>query len=239
MVSKNKLNIQAWSKYSQEDISSFGEEGDDSRKYLLNPILFQLIGDPTGKEILDAGAGTGYLSRLLAKRGAKVTALEPSDSLFQYSTEQEKENRLGIHFIQEDLSEFRPTNSFDIVIANMVLMDVYEYQLAMKNCLSALKDSGVFIFSISHPCFPGSDNDWKIYKAVVVTQYFEESEETHQYGKSWRRPIQDYLKVLFDEGWAVTSFVEPRPDASLVEQNNNWERNYIVPQFLVVKAEKL
>lgn len=238
MSQSNQPNIQAWSQYTDEDIAQFGEEGDDSRKYVLNPVLFNLLGDIKGKQILDAGSGTGYLSRLLAKRGAKVTAVEPSESLFSYSSKLEKEYPLDITHIREDLSLFSQPNMYDYVVANMVFMDILDYQTAIKNCIDSLKINGELIFSISHPCFPGTDSEWQELQFVKVRQYFDAEVENNKYGKSWRRPIQDYLKILFKNGCMVTGFIEPQADKELVDNNKNWERNYKVPQFLIIKAKK-
>ena len=41
---------------------------------ILPPLLAQL-GDVTGQEVLDAGCGEGYLARILAARGARVTGV--------------------------------------------------------------------------------------------------------------------------------------------------------------------
>ena len=72
--------IQAWSEYPEHLIEGFGEEGDLIRQYLLNPTIFALLGgDARGKRILDTGCGQGYLCRLLARRGARVTGVEPAD----------------------------------------------------------------------------------------------------------------------------------------------------------------
>ena len=73
--------IKAYAEIPQKFIVGFGDEGDLTRKYLLNPAIFALLGDVRGKIILDAGCGQGYLCRLLAKKGAHVTGIEPSEDL--------------------------------------------------------------------------------------------------------------------------------------------------------------
>jgi len=65
----NAEAISQWSKAPHQIVENFGNEGDFARQYLLNPALFALVGDATGKKLLDAGCGEGYLCRLLAKKG--------------------------------------------------------------------------------------------------------------------------------------------------------------------------
>lgn len=71
--------IRAWGNAPQDAALQHGDEGDFARQHLLNPALFSLLGDVQGKTILDAGCGQGYLCRMLAKRGAIVTGVEPAE----------------------------------------------------------------------------------------------------------------------------------------------------------------
>ncbi len=81
----NQDNIRSWSTFSREMIDAFGDEGDPMRRYILNPVLFELLGDAANRTVLDAGCGNGYLCRWLAKQGAQVTGIEPASSFFAYA----------------------------------------------------------------------------------------------------------------------------------------------------------
>src|SRR5581483_432363 len=143
--------IQAWSGIPQQLVENFGEEGDFIRQHLLNSTLFSLLGDVTGKMVLDAGCGQGYLSRLLARKGALVTGIEPGAQGYTYALQKEQREPRGITYLQEDLSVWTPLlNTFDFAIANMVLMDIPDYMSALHNCIAALKNNGKLIFSLLH-----------------------------------------------------------------------------------------
>src|SRR5829696_6678203 len=132
--------INAYSNIPQEVIEGFGDEGDLTRQYLLNPALFGLLGDVRETPILDAGCGQGYLARMLARRGARVSGLEPSDGFYRYAVQREQTEQLGIQYIQADLSTWEPpTSTFQTVIANMVLMDIPNYEPALRNCVLVLQ----------------------------------------------------------------------------------------------------
>ena len=142
----NKDVIKAWATVPQEDIENFGDEGDVTRKHLLNPAIFKVLGDVRGKTILDAGCGQGYLSRLLAKKGASVTGIEPAEAFYAYALRREQMEQSGITYLQADLSTWSCPPTFDSVIANMVFMDIPNYASALLNCVAALKKNGVLIF---------------------------------------------------------------------------------------------
>ena len=73
----NEDVIKAWSKAPRELLENFGD-GDFARIHLLNPSILKLLGDVKGRKILDAGCGQGYLCRILARKGAIMTGIEPS-----------------------------------------------------------------------------------------------------------------------------------------------------------------
>jgi cyclopropane fatty-acyl-phospholipid synthase-like methyltransferase len=66
-----------------------------------------MIGDVRGRRILDAGCGHGYLSRMLAARGARVTGVEPAQALYDYAKEKEAAQPLGIRSSRPICAGFR------------------------------------------------------------------------------------------------------------------------------------
>ena len=72
------------SEFSEEDVARYWDGNanpwadevrkgyDIARERLNNPAFLEFIGDLRGKQVLDAGCGEGYNSRILARRGARV-----------------------------------------------------------------------------------------------------------------------------------------------------------------------
>lgn len=240
----NQNNINAWSAFGDEQIATFGDEGDASRRYVLNPVLFDLLGDMRGKQILDAGSGTGYLSRMLAKRGAQVTGVEPAEAMFAYAVAREQAEPLNIRYVQQDLSTFNQYNAvFDVVVANMVLMDIPDYQAAMHNCVAALKRGGQFLFSLLHPCFDEVDRSdlkpgYHPKGYIRVQEYFEEFVIKQTFGYAMHRPLSAYINFLIDTGCVVRRIIEPMLSAEGLDVLGANERNMHVPNFIVISASK-
>ncbi|GCE07462.1 class I SAM-dependent methyltransferase [Dictyobacter aurantiacus] len=230
--------IDAYASYPQELIEGFGDEGDLTRQHLLNPAIFELLGDVRGRTILDAGCGQGYLCRLLARAGASVTGVEPVEKFYTYARRREQSEQLGIHYIQADLSTWIPTHSFDFVIANMVLMDIPDYESALKNCVAALRDGGGLIFSLLHPCFEEPGVAWKEKSYVEVRDYFRQRAVPQTHGGYFiHRPLSTYLNSVINAGCALQRIIEPRLDQAVAERHHA-ERYASVPGYIIIYAIK-
>jgi 2-polyprenyl-3-methyl-5-hydroxy-6-metoxy-1,4-benzoquinol methylase len=82
---KNSLGteeaIKLWDQNAEIITANYSEQGDLHREVLLNPTLFKLVENVKQKNILDAGCGEGYLSRIFAKSGASVVAVDYSKNM--------------------------------------------------------------------------------------------------------------------------------------------------------------
>lgn len=229
----NKSTIDSWSGFTNEDLVNFGDDGDIARSNLIDPAVFDLVGDIQGKTILDAGCGNGYLSRKLARRGAIVTGIEPATTLFNYCLEKEAQEKLGIMYLQQDLSELRSNTQFNQVLLINVLMDIPDYKTALQRCIATLKPGGEIIISILHPAFPGFENDWSALGYVEISEYFKAEPVKQKYGYFFPRPLSTYINDLISMGCIIAGVVEPQLPGTAVES-----RNKHVPQFLIIKATK-
>src|SRR5215472_16417388 len=108
---------------------------------ILTPLLAQL-GDVTGQEVLDAGCGEGYLSRILAARGARVTGVDLAPRLIELAGQ--KTSASEIDYRVADLSVPRPelAGRFDAIASYLVLNDVEEYRGFSETLARSLKTGG-------------------------------------------------------------------------------------------------
>jgi len=261
-IKKAKVNekqiSQAWDKVADKWNRKYTEYGDMNRQYVIDPAILRLIGPVKGLSILDAGCGNGYLCRLLAGKGAKVFGVDVSKRFIEIARQREKETPQKIKYYLgslHHLSMFQD-ETFDIAVSNLVLMDVKHLDKAIKELKRVLKKNGKLVFSIMHPCFssppvhgwvrkPQDSNrkeDWLYWK---VDKYFHRSMEKWQYFDwppvfSFHRPLEDYMKVLIQNNFAITNFEEPVPTKKAIKEHhrelgNEYDR---IPWFLVMAAKK-
>ena len=93
-----------WNKNAKVWRERFGAN-DPNSKYLLNNVILDLVGDVQGAKVLDAGCGEGYMSRKLARLGAKMTGIELSAEMLTFAKADEGVESLGINYYWADIAD--------------------------------------------------------------------------------------------------------------------------------------
>jgi SAM-dependent methyltransferase len=228
------------------------QDGDRHRVILLNPTLFRLLPDVQGKRVLDAGCGEGYLSRKLARQGARVTGVDFSREMLRLAGER-TDPGLGIAYLHascETLEGLAP-GSFEIVVSNMVLMDLPDHRAALQSFYRVLAAEGTLVFSISHPCFTAPIHGWVRDEAGnrlywKMDQYFGEGayEQSFFPGESAEQPLlfhrtlSNYLNTLLETGFELQGVVEPEPSEEMLARYPGFAHHLRMSHFIVLKARK-
>jgi len=92
---------------------------------LLREML-ELLGDVTGLRVLDAACGDGYLTRVLADRGARMTGIDIGPRLIERARRRDPDG--SIDYRVADLSKEMPGEhaSFGAVVSFLALNDVID-----------------------------------------------------------------------------------------------------------------
>jgi ubiquinone/menaquinone biosynthesis C-methylase UbiE len=232
-----------------------GEEGDLWHRALIDPTLLSVIGPVRGRRVLDLGCGNGYLSRRFARAGAEVVAIDASPATLRFARRRERASPLGIRFEVRDASHLDAfaDASFDLVVANMSLMDIRDAEGAVREVARVLHPNGRFVFSINHPCFDiDTQSMWSVehelYEQMIwrkVRSYREEkevdvpwriSESETRFTKSFHRTLATYSMYLREAGMAIVRLEEPSPLPELIEKSEQGRMIAEIPLHLVVEA---
>ncbi|HUC02126.1 MAG TPA: methyltransferase domain-containing protein [Candidatus Paceibacterota bacterium] len=186
----------------------------------IDPVVRKLLGTVRGKKIIEIGCGNGYLSRIFARRGAKVTALDISAEMVAIASAEEKKKPLGIIYLHRDAAHLRgiKRGSFDLAVANMMFMDVSNIEAAIKEIGRILKPGGRLVFSILHPAFM-FDGTWESIQGKhrfgrIVWRYLHPYVDINNWDgrrlhtKGYVRPLGFYVQALRAAGFAVTDLRE-------------------------------
>ncbi len=220
----------------------------DYRNDLLMPLMVELLGEVRGVTILDLGCGEGGYSRELAARGAKVVGVDGSSRLVAVARERAPE----IQYIAANANalESIDSDSFEIVMASMSLMDVEDYDGALNEVWRVLRPDGRLFMSITHPCFSAPVSGWiksenGALRFFGVDRYMERAEWEDFIAEPFQRPVvrrhrplQDFIGPLLRRGFLLRSFHEPGASAEQVLTSPRLERLNRIPYFLFMTWQK-
>ena len=112
----NEVSSDAWDKLtSNEPVSFVRQLVREGREKMQAAIMEKLPKDLRGARILDAGCGTGVLSRMLDEKGAEVVGVDISEKLIEVAKNRSSLNK-NIEYFAGDMKE-QSFGNFDYIIA--------------------------------------------------------------------------------------------------------------------------
>jgi len=248
-------NAEAWTQLSRAGYDVY-------RDHLNTPTFLEMLPDVTGLRGLDIGCGEGHNTRLLARRGARLTALDIAPTFIRHAREVEAREPLGIKYhLGSALKLLFPDRAFDFAVAFMSLMDMPEVERALAEVQRVLVPGGFFQFSITHPCFdtPHRRNlrdERGLTYAIEVGDYFRElgGEVTEWLFSSappeakaglpefkvprFTRTLSGWLNMLIAAGFQIERLAEPCPSDETVLVCPQVQDAQIVAYFLHVRVRR-
>jgi SAM-dependent methyltransferase len=255
-VSRNEA-AQAWEDIAEGWAERVRTGTDHNRVYLLDAATLDTLGDLAGLRALDAGCGEGRFARVMAQRGARVTAFDLSSRMIELARAEEERIPLGVDYHVADMADLSmlATGEFDIALAYLSLFDVRDYESALREIARVLKPRGRFVFSISHPCFFTPNSGWetsvpnsfrdadRLY--FKVDNYFPASEIRFRMWPTaptelinYHRPLSDYAHALRVAGLMIRDIYEPTPEPELVGKLDFWRGYLRIANFIMFDCVK-
>ena len=248
-------NAAAWTKLARAGYDVY-------RDYLNTPAFLRMLPPIEGLSGLDIGCGEGHNTRLLAGRGARMTAIDIADVFIAHAREAEGREPLGIDYRVASAVElpFAPS-TFDFATGFMSFMDMPETDRVLAEACRVLKPGGFLQFSITHPCFDTPhrrnirDASGVTY-AIEVGDYFRDLDgevtewlfgaappDVKQALPKFKTPrftrtVSQWLNLLIAAGFLLERVEEPRPDDDTVRACPDLQDAQVVAYFLHLRARK-
>ncbi|MCU0605923.1 MAG: methyltransferase domain-containing protein [Candidatus Edwardsbacteria bacterium] len=127
---------------------SLAEPHPVDRALVGTDIFWDLLGDVRGKRVLDLGCGQGDLAVLLARAGARVTAVDGSAGAIVAARRQAAFNGVrGIRFVRADAVALGTLGQFDLVTGRYILHHIEPFAdfVPLLRCALAPGGRAVFI----------------------------------------------------------------------------------------------
>jgi len=220
------------------------DEGESNRELLLDAVMLRLAGDVQGRRVLDAGCGEGRFCRMLAKEGAAVTGIDPTPLLTAAAHERHPGGEYALA-----MSERLPyaTNSFDLVVSYVSLVDTPDYRGAIDEAARVLRPGGRFLIANLGFVSASPELGWardeegnRLYQRI--DNYAGEHPHVLSWAGisilNWHRPLSYYMTALLGAGLELRAFEEPVPDNDSLRNDSRFEDWYRVPLFNVMLWRK-
>lgn len=197
------------------------QDEDSYQAKVIAPNLLRLLALEKGERVLDVACGQGYFSKLFAEAGAQVVGCDISPELINLAKNHAP--KVQFHVAPAHALSFVKDASFDIATIVLAIQNIENMGEVCAEMRRILVPNGRFVLVMNHPAFRIPKRSSWGWDEQTHTQYRRldgylsqrtvpilmhpgqaESEET----VSYHRSLQDYVKALAKNGFAITRLEE-------------------------------
>lgn len=225
--------------------------GTNFNDLLMQPAMEEMLPDLKGKAVLDIGCGYGHNCLEFINKGAKkVVGTDISEKMLAVAKEESAHP--DIEYRLMDMAEISSLNmKFDLVYSSLAFHYAENFKKLTEDIFNLLNDCGVLLYSQEHPIMTASidenmghfnldENGNKI--SYTFSDYnLSGLRKVHWFGEEvtkYHRPMGEILTSVAQSGFIITEVKEPLPKPWAVEKLPSIVKEYIKPNFLIVKAVK-
>lgn len=206
------------------------------------PLFLERIIRIAPSRLIEIGAGTGHLSKALARKGLSVMAIEPSKGMYRTAKKVLEEE--DVELVNCSSFELTTQKTFDLALSHLVAHVVDDLGGFLASVRAALKPDGYFLFSIPHPCF------YNAYKGFFGSEYRYMTPMTKEVSFAitkdpdhrisgvpyHHRPISSYINAIVDSGMALIRLDEVYPPARIQQRYGGlWE----TPRYCMLSSRRI
>ena len=236
-------------------------DGNDFQTLLIEPATERLLAVSAEDVILDIACGAGRFARRMAELGASVVAFDQSAKFIERARRRTPDDA-AVEYHVLDAADADPLLSlgarrFDKAVCTMGLIDMPEIKPLLLALPQMLKPGGVFVFSLTHPCFHSAaiQRFAEMYEeeagrhiirtGVKVWAYLSPfarktegiiGQPEPQY--YYHRPIHVLFQACFAAGFVMDGIEEPGfPEPEKRKAGVRWDDMPEIPPIMVVRMK--
>lgn len=197
------------------------------------PATIALLGPVAGRDVLDAGCGSGPLSAALVERGARVVGFDTSPRMVELARARAlPDASFAVADLGAPLPQFAD-HSFDTIVASLVLHYLEDWVAPLRELRRVLRPGGGLVCSTHHPASDVELSATGDYFATELLHDRWEKGGTTFDVRFWRRPLSAMFDAFAEAGWRVERLQEPQPLPECRERDPEaWARLTTRPAFL-------
>ncbi|WP_246158089.1 class I SAM-dependent methyltransferase [Catellatospora sichuanensis] len=177
----------------------------------------KLLGDVSGRRVLELGCGAAAAARWLAAQGADVVAMDLSAGMLRHAAEAAARTGIAVPLVQADACALPfADGAFDVACTAFGAVPfVDDSALVMREVFRVLKPGGRWVFSVTHPMRWIFLDDPTEGGLRAVHSYFDRRPyvEYDEHGAATyvehHRTMGDRLRELLGAGFTLVDLIEP------------------------------
>lgn len=184
---------------------NMGELGDPLNRDVIRPVVLAMLGDTSGRFVLDCGCGSGYLAAELASSSRRVLGLDFSAGFVELCR-RKYAGIANLEFLQQDVTGPLPLASgiVDSALCKMVLQYVPEIRTFAAESCRVLVPGGTLVVVVDHPVFKLADRgDYFDPRPCAKLSLWGRVELTW-----YPRTLADYVETFLGAGFRLASLAE-------------------------------
>lgn len=196
------------------------------------PACLRLLGDVTGRQVLDVACGPGLYAEELVHRGASVTSLDNSPRMVELTRERVPAAEVRLHDAREPL-DWLPDASVDLVLFALAIEYLDDRVATLRELRRVLRPDGALVVSRPHPT-----SDWmRLGGSYFDVRIVEEVWRGRWHVRYWLAPLETTCDELYEAGFLIERVHEPRPTAPGRDgEQRHYERLMNQPGFVAIRA---
>ncbi|WBB75417.1 methyltransferase domain-containing protein [Micromonospora sp. WMMD1128] len=208
----------------------------------------RLLGDVTGRRILELGAGAAAAARWLAAQGARPVALDLSAGMLRHAAHAADRTGVRVPLVQADALALPFADAaFDTVCTAFgAIPFVDDSAAAMREVARVLRPGGRWVFSVTHPMRwiflddPGEGGLTAVHPYFDRSPYVEQDEHGAATYVEQHRTLGDRIRELVGAGFRLLDLVEPEWPAGHKGTWGQWSplRGRLFPGTAIFVTEK-
>ena len=208
----------------------------------------RLLGDVTGRRVLEIGAGAAQCSRWLATRGADVVATDVSHGMLRNAAALDAATGVRVPVLQADARALPFADaSFDVVFTSFgAIPFVPDVVRVHAEAARVLRPGGRWVFSATHPLRWAFPDDPTTRGLTANRSYFDRRPYVEQDSAGrvlyaeYHRTMGDHVRDVVAAGLRLLDVVEPQWPAWNNEIWGGWgpERGAYLPGTAIFVTQK-
>lgn len=202
----------------------------------------QVLGDVSGKDVLELGCGAAQWSILLAARGARPVGLDNSSRQLEHAHEAMVEAGVDFPLVHSSAESVPlPDESFDVVFCDHGALTFADPRKVVPEAARLLRPDGLLAFSRSSPFASVCEGEDERVHPALSRDYFG----LHELGDgdvvTYELPYGEWIRLFRASGLDVEDLIEPLPAENATstywsEAERDWARRW--PSESIWKARK-